>query len=127
MLAIGVVACMVAAGAAWTWFNGPNSPLAQAWKKRLAELEVSTRMGSPEEIIDALRETAKIYRKMRKNWEAETVLRRALHMSKQHFGEINQANISILEDYADLMDSLRRNKDAQSMRNEIQKIRQRKN
>ena len=122
-LAIGVVALMVALAGAYAFVMGPRGPMAQSWKKRLNELEVATRMGSPEEIMEALRETAGLYRKLGKKWEAETVLRRAILMGKQQFGESYPGLIPLYDEFASLMDSMQRKKEGEQMRKDAERIR----
>jgi hypothetical protein len=124
ILAIGVVASMVAMAALYSYINGPLSPLAKGWRRRLNELEVSTRMGSGEEIIQALRESAKIYQKLGKRWEAETALRRAMLIAKQEYGESYPGLPDVMDDFARVMDSMHRKKEAEQMRKEAQKVRQ---
>jgi hypothetical protein len=124
VLAIQVVALLVVAAGAYSFISGPKSPLAGNWRRRLNELEVTTRMGSPEEIIEALRESAKLYLRLGKRWEAETVMRRAVLISKQQFGDQNEGLVPILEDFARVMDSMHRKKEAEQMRKEVQRIKQ---
>jgi hypothetical protein len=124
VLAIQVVALLVVAAGAYSFISGPKSPLARNWRRRLNELEVTARMGSPEEIIEALRESAKLYVRLGKRWEAETVMRRAVLISKQQFGDQNAGLVPILEDFARVMDSMHRKKEAEQMRKEMQRIKQ---
>lgn len=121
---IAAVLSLVALGAVYSFVTGPRGPLARGWKKRLTELEVSTRMGRPEDIIEALRESAGLYRKLGKRWEAETVLNRALLVSRQNFGEINPTIIPVLTEFAKLMDSMHRVKEAEKFRKDALKVRQ---
>lgn len=125
LLAIWVVGGMVAIAGCYTYVTGPRSPLAVNWRRRLNELDVETRMGSPEKIIAALREQAKLYLRLGKRWEAETVLRRALQLARQEYGERFEALPDIMEDFARVMDSMHRKKEAEQMRKEAQKARQR--
>jgi hypothetical protein len=121
---IAAVLSLVAVAGVYSVVTGPSGPLARGWKQRLAELEVATRMGPPEQIIDGLRESAKLYRKLGKRWEAETVLRRALLITRQNFGEINPTIIPVLNDFASLMDSMHRNKEAQQYRKDAARVQQ---
>lgn len=125
VIAIGVVVALVVAAGAWSYFHGPNSPMATKWRRRLNELEVASRMGKSEDIIEALRESSIIYLKLGKRNEAETVLRRAMLISKQEYGEMNKGMAPIMEDFARVMDSMHRKKEAEQMRKNAQKIRQR--
>jgi hypothetical protein len=59
-----------------------------------------------------------------KRWEAETVMRRAVLISKQQFGDQNAGLVPILEDFARVMDSMHRKKEAEQMRKEMQRIKQ---
>lgn len=121
---IAAVLSLVAVAGVYSFMTGPRGPMARAWKQRLTELEVASRMGPPEEIIEALRESAKLYRKLGKRWEAETVLRRALLISRQNFGEINPSVIPVLNDFANLMDSMQRAKEAQQFRKDAERVQQ---
>lgn len=124
IIAIGVVAALVVAAVGYSFLTGPTGPMAQGWRQRLGELEVASRMGSPDQIIDALRESAKLYRKLGKKWEAETVMRRAVLTSKQEYGDQNAGLADIYDDFAALMDSMNRKKEAEKMRTDARKIRQ---
>jgi hypothetical protein len=126
IIGIGAVVALVIGAVGYSFLTGPNSPLAQSWKKRLAELEVATRMGSPEDILVALRESGKLYMRLGKRWEAETMMRRAVQMSKQQYGEMNVGLIPILEDFARVMDHMNRKKEAEQLRKEAQRIKQKK-
>ena len=121
---IAAVLSLVALGGVYSFVTGPRGPLVRGWKQRLTELEVSTRMGKPEAIIEALRESAALYRKLGKRWEAETVLNRALLISRQNFGEINPTIIPVLTDFAKLMDSMHRGKEAEKFRKDALRVRQ---
>jgi hypothetical protein len=125
IIAIGVVAALVVGALGYNFLNSPNGPMAQNWRKRLSELEVQSRMGSPDEMIEALCESAKLYKRLGKGWEAETVMRRAVITNKQQYGEQNEGLAVIYDHYASLMDSMNRKKEAENMRRDAQKIRQR--
>lgn len=125
ILAIGVVAALVICAGAYTYFNGPQSPLAASWRKRLIELEVQARMGDPEDVIGALKESSLLYRRLRKSSEAEMVLRRAMLLGRQEFGELYEGLPHLMEEYANLMDSMHRKREAEKMRQDAEKLRQR--
>lgn len=124
IIAIGMVAALVVGAVGYSFLTGPTGPMAQGWRQRLSELEVASRMGTPDEIIAALRESAKLYRKLGKKWEAETVMRRAVLTSKQEYGDQNPGLADVYDDFAALMDSMNRKKEAEKMRTDARKIRQ---
>ncbi len=124
IIAIGVVALMVAAAGIWTYMRGPNSPMSSGWRRRLNELEVTSRMGSPEEIIAALQESAKLHVRLGKRSEAEVLLRRAMLIATQNYGHSYPGLAPIMDDYALVMESMHRKKEAQKMRADAQKLRE---
>ncbi len=117
---------MVAAAGVWTYVNGPRGPRSSGWRKRLNELEVTSRMGTPEEIIAALQESAKLHIRLGKRSEADALLRRAMLIATQNYGQSYPGLAPIMDDYAAVMESMHRNKEAQKMRADAQKLREKR-
>ena len=120
-MGIAFVLFLVVVAWIFSFFRGPNSPLASRWKEEAHELEVKTRLNQPN-VVEDLCKLAKIYFSLGRKWDAEQTIRRALQISETELGTKNPNIIPVLAEYAKIMDAMNRGREAANLRKRIKEL-----